>query len=384
MDLAYRVRNLGWYWLIKAATGLSDGALDKEFIYINKYVRPRYFFQIRAVGSSPDELRGYRRYRTLYAKVHDGGRYPEANAWFSSGLWEMLASPHWKAADYSAFIASEVSQRSWYRPSSAAFAIGQLAFDSPVFAEGGARAYRAMLLHLGGFPTLENIALLCALYREAHAAFQLAHAENIHGLIVVSLATFSRRSKLPDDLKRCFVRLVEDRMLDNVWKDEDAMPPSGDRRKLTRAKQIKQFIAWYGSRDANQSGANLPILGNSRRMQWLEANHARLLKRFPPIDPKPYLARIHELTDLAERKDAARTAGRFVTDEESEDSLGDLRRTLKIQGEFESAKRARQVRIRDSIKQNGLRQSDDGTLLAANPMSTFTWLDESEKEAPDS
>lgn len=375
IDLALRVRNIGWYWLIKAETKKSDEALDKMFVRsVSKEQQPRVFFRIRAVGSSPAELRGYRGRLSLYDTVHAEGAYPRAKAWYSSCLWEVLTHPRWAAADYSQFIDREARARNWLRPDAALFELGQAAFGEGAFSDGGARAYNAMLQHLGGYPTLNNIGLLCALFREAHAAFALDRAEDVRACILLGLTQHLRTCPLPDVIARCFDRLIRDRVLNNVWLDETDMPSRSAGKRGTRQRQIKEGLAWYASGLSNSNSAPpLPILRMSDRVKWLVDNRDGLLKRFPPIDAQTYLARVDALLDKAEMEPTSFDQAAFV----------DItQRFIALRSAHATAEKKRRDKLRTAIKETGLRTSDKCTLLEANPRSEFTWLKEQD-EPPD-
>lgn len=291
IDIAYRLRNIGWYWLVKNESGLSDDALDARYVHVNHDVRPRLFFQIRSNGSSPAETRGYRARKSLFEKVHEGGAYPAAKEWFESALWEMIAPPRIAAAHYSVIVQRIIEQRGWYRAKSEHSDIGRrfLGPFEPAFRGGRTPEYSSMLHFLGDSDRLDDLALLCALFRELHGKFLLDMLDDIHGLLVVRPTSLARSLRLPEWVGNLLGQLIADRVSSDFWYSTDELfqaagPALGSGSRKEKSQRLLTWYAYGGGANLRHSDAQYPIVPRQPRLTWLEANR-RTLALVPKLKP---------------------------------------------------------------------------------------------------
>lgn len=283
LDLAIRLRNWGWYWIIKNETGLSDDALDERFVSVDEFIRPRLFFRIRTRGSSPNELRGEHRYAiSVFERVHKGGAFAQARRWFESALWLMLSEPGLPKDTFSSYVEAEIRkpERGWFRidADDAPIAEVVLGIDDPALQQGLSADYSSMLHHLSEDTSANGLALVCALFREAFDAFELDIAAAYDPLLRVSAMKVWRTLRLPVAIGRILELLVQDRILRNVWFSEEHMPVHL-RRGGSRVAEIKRFVAWYcedSNPERKRTAAAFPIVLQCARTKWLNDHIAEL------------------------------------------------------------------------------------------------------------
>jgi hypothetical protein len=292
LDLAVRLRNWGWYWMVRAESQLSDDALDARYVQVQNIERPRLFFRIRSVGSSPDELRGYHSRRSIYELVHEDDEFPEARQWFESPIWRFLSDRSLGPSDFSEFIQSQLRRRGLFRAAPADIFPGRavLGKDEPAFEAGPSAHYRSMLRLLAADGDINSLAFLSALYREAHDAFESDMVTMLEEVLEGALERFVENLLLPSRYKRCFSQLVVDRILRNRWIREADMPTTADYLAMPRPKQIREFLSWYvsiKSESLRLSSARLPIVWNTERVMWYRSRRAEILdivENAPAVD----------------------------------------------------------------------------------------------------
>lgn len=290
-DLAIRVRNWTWYWMVKSATGLGDDKLDENYANPDDKAlvsRLRVFFRIRALGTSPDATQGYRTRESVYeiANRKSAALLAPAKQVFESEIWDFLQQPDRPAAEYTRFINLVCERRGWYRAPWSDRKLGVLFLggDEPAFQTGLSPAYRAMLLHLiEAQPDLEALALLAALFREAYGSFQLDQAVAIRSALKTATSLYVGGSELPWEVGKVFEQLIWDRIVGNqiINNDpfNDVLPVVGDGQVAARstiqspAQAIKRFAQRYAAgqfREANPGPGQVPIVPRSARIDWLQ------------------------------------------------------------------------------------------------------------------
>ncbi len=285
LDFAVRVRNWIWYWLVKNELALSDDELDARFVHINADVRPRLFFRIRSMGSSPDAVHGYRSRKSLFSIVHE--KEPErlvvAKKVFESELWDLLQRPQRTLEEYSELIHTIVARRGWFRATyhDLDFADWVLGDDEPFFETGIGKAHQAMFRHLAACqPDIEALTLLAAMFREAHAALELDIAIVFKRTLGLATKLFGSNAGLPLGITRMLNALVSDRVLYNRIFAEDSYEhlvdpsPRYKRSNRTRASQVKNFADnyWAIGSAIGSYDYRFPIVARTERLDWLIAN----------------------------------------------------------------------------------------------------------------
>lgn len=281
LDLAIRLRNWVWYWLVRTESNLSDDALDAKYVRVMSGERPRLFFRIKSGGSSPDELRGYHSHKSIYELVHEAGEFEAARLWFESPLWRFLTEPNLKPADFTAFIGVQLKRRGLFRARPEDLLPGRavLGDDEPAFETGLTDNYQKSLRIAAMMCEMQTISLLAALFREAHGEFEAEIARHIEEKLMETIEHYLRTLPIPNRPKRCFRLLVQDRILRNRWITEADMPVTPEHSALPRARQVKAFIDWYMSSKIDHlrsSVSTLPIVWNTERMHWYQVNRARV------------------------------------------------------------------------------------------------------------
>jgi len=285
LDIALRTRNWVWYWMLKTKSGLSDDELDHTFLKIVEGVRPRLFFRIRAVGSSPDEMLRCGSRKTVYQLVDRKapGRYRHAQECFRSPLWRILTERDLAIGEFTKIAAGLIEKRGWYRATKELAQLGRtfLGHHEPAFETNVGPTYSAMLHHLAASADIDSIALLSALFREAHAAFDLEKANAIQIALKAATAVFRQKNEIPEDVGALLQRLIYDRVLGNFWIEEETsgQASAAAQKPTTRIKEIRSFTRRYTSgqlEPLDSKPACLPVVERSDRLDWLEDNRGAL------------------------------------------------------------------------------------------------------------
>lgn len=294
LDLAFRVQNWCWYWHIKALSGLSDDALDGRFAKDREgSVRTRAFYRVRSIGGSPCDTRGHRKNRSLFVAVHEddaqASTFASAKADYHSVLWELLIqreiSPHRLQQIIDAL--AERLGLTWITPAETSLMMELVEDDELLRALGFDTPRRPMLQLLAAQGDFDSLAFLCALYLEMVAARQLQQALVVAKAVTLCAMRVGVRMNLAPELAGLLERLVEDRVLRNVWLTEmdflaDApvttyRPAPGS--EAGRRRQVRSFVRWYTSRH-RQAGHLVEVrtpVADSPILRWIGDNRDRLL-----------------------------------------------------------------------------------------------------------
>lgn len=321
LDLAIRLRNWGWYSMIKAESKLSDDALDARYVPGRGTERPRMFFRIRAGGSSPSELMGYHKGKTIFESVHEGGEFQQARSWFESGIWQLLSKPDFSATERAELIQSMLRKWGLYRASPAEIHVGKavLGDDEPLFETGLTEAYQKAMRYIAVSGSAPAIALLCALYREAHDEFETQIAAALEKGINDAVHAYLKEIPIQKAFKRCFEVLISERILRNRWITESDMPPSN--QKATRPQEIRQFFHWYissGRNDPPHLKAKMPVVWHTQRVYWYRQNRIKIYELWnslPPAEWDPEFSPMNEWvedTRVLSPKESDERFDRFV------------------------------------------------------------------------
>lgn len=324
LDLAIRMRNWGWYSLIKEGSGLSDDRLDKKYVKVKFKERPRLFFQMQSVGSSPNELRGYHSRKSIYELVHAGGKFERARQWFEAPLWWILTNPGLGLEDFRGFIAKEAERRQWFRAAPDEIRPGSWVFDGeePAFVPEATldsntkSGYGPMISRLANSQDIEDIALLCALFREAYHAFDLDLARRLGNLVEPAVVEFVSTLPLERHFKECLHQLIYDRVVKNLWISEASMQAVQRSVPKHRAAQIRRFMTWYmlnsNPHRISTHACRYPIVIDSPRTRWFRQNKSKIRELWDaarPLSESDYEDEVHkfdgtsakEIAELEER-----------------------------------------------------------------------------------
>lgn len=276
LDLALRARNLMWYWLLRAETGLGDDQLDRAFAHPNPDLRTRSFYKIRSGASSPDTMRGYRGHESLLDRVHRQGRYADIYRAFASPLWRILSNRQMTVDDFRQIIAAHIDSKGWFRfeDREAKVATRIWGKSEPALESGVGPVTSAMLHHLIEARDIDCIALLCALFREAHGLFAIEHAAAYAEAVRTGIAYFLQVPKLPNPLAGFIGALIQDRVIENVWINEGEFDVPDI---PTRGKQIAAIMMQYQLERYARRNQVYPIVLRNDQLDWVAGNTPRLI-----------------------------------------------------------------------------------------------------------
>lgn len=282
LDLAVRAKNWLWYWLVKCLSNLSDDDLDGLFAgSAGAGKRPRTFYRIRRLGSSPTDRRGYRKSsRSVFEAIHgddhdDRSQYEEARLLFESKLWELLTNQSLSNSTIREIANTIIATRGLTRISAdEAALLRDVVNDHRVLkALGHTRTDKEALELFRDSADIESITLLCCLYKFAIAFHQLERAIALRDAVERSLILFLHKWHPPKFLASLLNRLVSDRILGNSWLSETdwgksiGIDPVGTKphgSEAKRRREIHAFVHWYvySLRDGDHGlteDAGLPI-----------------------------------------------------------------------------------------------------------------------------
>lgn len=284
-DIAWRLRNWVWYWLVKEATDLSDEALDMAYLSPpgSEGNRRRFFHRVRTLGSDPTLPRPDLDDRSVFENVHAQDSDPQlqiARTAFDSPLWLMLSSREWGVEDDRLYIAKTIADRGWYRfqPEDRELAI-EFIRDEPALGqcEDREHVYSTMLTHLESHASADNIALLAALYREALNEVSLEQAIQLRSSLRACTGHWVRHLQIPEDVARLIERLVDTRLARNIW-----MTPEIPREQFSTQQQyVRALFKAHMEEQSVIDGDRLslyPIVLPSPRLAWLQAHKEVLLQ----------------------------------------------------------------------------------------------------------
>lgn len=313
-DLAERARNWFWYWMVRRISGLSNEALDQKFLRTSE--RIRRFEVISESASSPAKI-ALRDGRTLLELVDMADRpapdrpgpFAPATQAFESPFWDFLIPngprPAYRgrrsscdASDLtseraslscSEFIQSYVHERGWLRLPNGSGSLYEIFLgpDEPAVEMRIGTAYSAMLHKLVAEQTLEAVAVLMALFREAIHNVDLKRAAAIKVALKGATTWLCQRYEMPDRMTKLLDSLVFDRILKNLWLTKADWQRAAEERtdpKINSRDRIKEFqrwVDWYISHpregEPRRFGA-FPIVPQSARTRWVESNRDALKK----------------------------------------------------------------------------------------------------------
>lgn len=294
--MGFRARTWFWYWLVRRISKWSDAQLDtKAFGDVR---RKRHFERIQHSASSPDDVALFEG-KTLLEAVDEwilpdnyaAAPFAFATAAYRSPLWDFLTRRDFKPGDYTLFIERAVATRGWHRVHLRDFGFYRalLGEAEPAIEAPEGMAYSAMLHKLANEATPDSLALLIALFREAIHAVRLRDALLIQPAITATVGWMCHRLQMPETITRLLDRLVDDRVLANIWLTEadwreqiggQAGVPRNSRERL---RQFRAWVTWYVDEFPRTSRANyssFPIVPASPRIAWIEANRASLLEAY--------------------------------------------------------------------------------------------------------
>lgn len=357
LDIACRVRHWGWIALIKKATGLSDEKLDKLFVYTDDH-EPRLFQSMRRMGSSPNDHKGYMRAsESVFQRVHADGAFPEAKQWFESDIWTFLTDSSYSLSGYTAYVEKFIDVQGWYRVRGEDHAIARLSLgiEDPCISRSSGKTYRTMLVHLANRRDPNSLALLWALFREAHGNFILGEElQDLSAVLGTAAGTLWRSYGFSDEIGYLFEQLVADRGIRNIWIQMDDLPNAQGSEQESPYARVRRFCAWYVQgawRRKLESAAKHPIVQRTVRTDWLESNRSRMQELYQPLWDYPWTFDI----------------------ENPEGLLHDLTAVPRLE-----------MAIEQAVKESADAPPHGGPVelpIPAGPRTTFPWL-EGEDEGP--
>lgn len=287
-DIAERLRNWGWVWLVKQESGLSYEKLDNTFVQRETGGRLRVFQQIAMRGSSPQSQAGSRARRDLFKAVHSGGRFQTAHNWFNSPIWELLTQPGLSEDYFRAYVRKAIADSEAFRiePKDTLWAEWVLGNKEPALAMGVNRVYSASIHYFTNNNSANAVALLAAMYREAHADFEVDVANILFNVVRECALRYVQSLNLPDWLQDLFVQLCHDRLLKGRWVKMSDFPEDPKGKKLSEWMRGRAFALWYCSPSCPAglpSASRFPILPAVSRLRWLNEHRDRLTALYSPI-----------------------------------------------------------------------------------------------------
>lgn len=286
-DLVERTRNWLWYWIVRRQTGLSNDALDMQFLGPGANGgRRRHFERIGQTASSPRAF-PVKGGKTLFKLVNEAG-HTEAGLLYESKLWEFLSERDAPPQVYSDFIAEYVKAKGWHRlhARDVSLYITLLGENEPAVQPDVSTAYSAMLHKLVNEATFEALAVLVALFREAMGSMLLKQAIAIQTAVKAAATWTCMRNEIPELPKKLLEQLVSDRVLGNRWFTEEDWRHHANvprKKKMSTRERAKEFHAWvdWYIKESWQAWktpyGNTPIVPRSERIDWLETNRVELV-----------------------------------------------------------------------------------------------------------
>ena len=301
-DIAWRLRNWCWYWMVKYAAALSSDQLDVRYLpAVKSGSRPRFFERVRTIGSDPSRKRKDLGGKSVFDVVHqrsERGHYQlePARRLFQSKLWEMLSNKDFSADARREVIAATLDQRGWYRVRSEDFLLSiDFSLDDPSYNIGRevSDAYRAMLSDLQTMYSANGVALLAAMYREAVADLALEKAVLLEEALRKCTSAWSEAFQWTPEIRGLLCKLVDERIIRNVWTDRAAEVQRSanlSQRRFADAL-VKAHLAAEPRFDL--PGAHMPIVRRSTRTDWIESNRATFAE---------FRRRLHEVSSAYDRE----------------------------------------------------------------------------------
>lgn len=291
-DLAYRARNWFWYWQVRQVSQLSNQQLDEKAF--GDVGRKRHFERIQHAASSPDSVALFDGLTLVelvdgWTMPGTGGDRPLATATsaFRSHLWDFLTRRDIAPREYTDFIQSVVAERGWHRIHGRDLGLYRrfLGPAEPAGGSSGGDVYSAMLHRLANDASPDSLAVLIALFREAMHAVRLQEALLIKSAIGAATVWMCSQLQMPEIVTRLLDRLIEDRVLSNLWVTEadwraqTAHRAGNAKNSRDRLWEFRDWVHWYIEDcpklvDAGYCAS--PIVPSSPRIDWLESNRGAL------------------------------------------------------------------------------------------------------------
>jgi len=228
-DIVPRLRAVVWYEVVKAISGLSDDALDAQYLenvqgyrgYGNSG-RTRAFRSVGYFGANPDLSR--RRGISLVTSTSQGDKKLEvAERIFRSLFWRLCSHPRPGEEQLETIILQLLKSRNFYRPNYLEAValelrgVKLLTWDS----DNKDDYIKSVVKAITALGELDGLALACALFQEALYDSELARALRLKELAECTLNQFIKRWSFRLDTANALKSLVEARLLRNQWAKRD-------------------------------------------------------------------------------------------------------------------------------------------------------------------
>lgn len=294
-DVAWRLRNWCWFWMVKRRTQLSDDGLDRLCFGGGADKRRRFFERVRTIGSDPSlpntDLNG----RSAFDMVHEKKKTLEpAKRLFQSRLWEILSRPDFPISECRHVAATILHERGWYRFRKEDYVIAvALSLEDKTFAisENLNTTYRSMLSETERTPSANAVTLLVALYKEAVAERAFVRAITLEKSLRNCVSAWSHAFEWPPKIAALLRILINDRVIKNLWRKPDLRVGEG---KLSQRIYVDALVSAHLDFDLDPnayiSDAILPVV-----------ERARLPKNFERLQQKQYAVQ-RALDDHRKRK----------------------------------------------------------------------------------
>lgn len=249
--------------MIKDISGLSDDALDELFAKdrsVENWKRPRSFFRIRGLGSSPTDDRGHRKALSLYAAVHGGVEmsfnFRLAKECFDSALWEFLTTRRVSPQRINSIILQIMTRKKLTRICNEdTKTITEVFPENRVLVELIHNQNDSTALdHLLKKIDFDSLTLLIALHQESVNQSRLRRAIAIQDAINRTSCALLSQWNLPAQLKSLVLRLIDDRIFSDVWLTEgdfaeeqwrSLRSTKSNGSETLRRKEVDLFVKWY-------------------------------------------------------------------------------------------------------------------------------------------
>ena len=140
-----------------------------------------------------------------------------------------------------------------------------------------------MLHFLANGDRLDDLALLCALFRELHGQFDIAMMSDVYDLLVMVPNVLASRMRLPELVANLLHQLIADRVLGDFWHSAEEMSRASgiSAGEGSRKGNFQRLLTWYaygGAMKLRRSNAQYPIVSQQARLAWLDAHWEKLVR----------------------------------------------------------------------------------------------------------
>lgn len=253
VDLPVR-RCRAWAWYCSVVTkGIRDGdydvlrddKMDLKLSWSKSDPKPderlRLFAQIRRLGSDPGVVHKKSGRQRVVDEIEK--RYPNTRRIYESVLWDLLVPPAKPHHEIEGIISKLANARGLHRLTQMEVALGRALYPRSATFRAGTEPngwYHKTMETIAESADIDDLALLCALYREAVYSFSLAQAKVLMTMVLEASANVAYTLELADDARILFDAMIQRRVLANNWTSTSAPEfVAIVRSRYTKMKEIR-------------------------------------------------------------------------------------------------------------------------------------------------